>query len=155
MKLETIIAAASVCDDPTAHQLVAIVYRAIARRYEARGNHGEAARLTALTEEQEALRAEARFRQPSPYKLTSTAQREARRLAAYKGHETRSENEHSVTVNIPPEHLALWERVKASIRGTPHQRWQRFTEYVEEHPGEAMRAVVDQVDECVPSSRAA
>ena len=157
LRLAAVLDAALVAPDDVTHQLLELVYRGMARRYAELGLPNEAERLTRAAEEQEAARAEARFRKPSPYKLRSTDQHEARSLAAYKGHETRSENEHNVTVNVAPEYLALWEKVKASIRGrTPHQRWEHFMAYVEEHPGEAVKATVDQVgDYAPPSSRAA
>lgn len=53
----------------------------------------------------------------------------------------RSEADDAVTVNIAPEDRALWNRVKGSIRATDRKsRTEAFQQYVEENPGEAIRA---------------
>ena len=143
----------------TTHRLFADAYRDIARRHTARGQHTEAERLRGQADQQDLLameaRAEARFRAPSPYGPGLSDRQQARSLAAYRGHETRSEADDRVTCNIDPAYLPLWHRTKALFKGTPHQRYERFLEYVEAHPGEALRAS-DQVDDFAPpSSRAA
>ena len=65
----------------------------------------------------------------------------SRAAAARKGHVTRSEREEAVTVNLPPDLLPLWHRVKAGLRGTPDQRREAFLQYAHDHAGEAVQAM--------------
>jgi hypothetical protein len=72
----------------------------------------------------------------------------ARRLGALRGWEHRREADEAVVVNLPPDLVPLWERVRASIHGeTPHARTEAFLEYVEEHPGEAVCARCESADD--------
>jgi hypothetical protein len=144
----------------TAHAMFATAYRDLARKHAKRGNAADAARLEAVAAEHDyaslEARAEDRRRRPSPY-IHKTEREQARSLAAYRGHETRAEREHGVLVNVPDELVPLWQKTKAMFKGTPHQRWERFMEYVEAHPGEAERALMESVgdDFAPPDSRAA
>jgi membrane protein involved in colicin uptake len=73
--------------------------------------------------------------------------RRRRQAAARKGWETRREREERVVVDLPPEHVALWERVKGQIKGeTPHARAEALEQYAHDHPGEAWLALQDQAD---------
>lgn len=54
-----------------------------------------------------------------------------------RGWEKRKEKDDFTEQNIPPEHLALWRKLKNQFKGTPHERAEAFMEYVEEHPGES------------------
>jgi len=50
----------------------------------------------------------------------------------------------------------MWRKVKASIRGNPHQRWERFVHYCEERPAEVTASLAEQYEDVSPpSSRAA
>ena len=151
--------AAALAPDELTHRILADVFRDMAHRYTALCEYRQASRLTREAAYHDHLaavaRAEARFRQPAPsWARGQTERQQARSLAAYRGHETRQEAEHMAAVNVPEEYLALWAKVKQSIKGNPHQRYERFMHYVEEHPGEALRTL-DIDDFAPPSSRAA
>ena len=70
----------------------------------------------------------------------------SRSVSAYRAADTRKERKESVTCNISPEMLPLWERTRALFHGTPHHRWEQFTEYVEAHPGEVDAACQSAAD---------
>ena len=70
----------------------------------------------------------------------------SRSVSAYRAADTRKEREESVACNISPEMLPLWERTRALFHGTPHHRWEQFTEYVEAHPGEVDAACQSAAD---------
>lgn len=70
----------------------------------------------------------------------------ARSLAAYRAADTRAEREEAARGEIDPSHQALWKRVGRGIKGTPHERAERFKEYVEENPREAISALDDYAD---------
>jgi hypothetical protein len=70
----------------------------------------------------------------------------ARRAAARKGAEHRSEREEAARGEIDPSHHALWKRIGRGIKGTPHERAERFKEYVEENPREEIAALVEHAD---------
>lgn len=72
--------------------------------------------------------------------------RAARKLAARRGAERRSERDEAARREIDPSHGALWKKVSRGIKGTPHQRAERFKEYVEENPREAIAALDDYAD---------
>lgn len=61
--------------------------------------------------------------------------------------EKRSESDDEVRQNIPPEFLALFERIKRQIK--PHARSSRtetFLKYVEEHPSEVFEATAAKAE---------
>jgi hypothetical protein len=67
----------------------------------------------------------------------------------YRAWETRRERDEAVTVNIPPELLSLWRRVRSTIHGaTAHERVERFMEYAETDEGEraSVSAMQDAAD---------
>lgn len=71
---------------------------------------------------------------------------------------TRRELEERVTVNIQPDHLPLWDRVKRTIKGTPQERLEAFEAYVHNHPTEVLAAVEAEAEaklEAMLSQRAA
>lgn len=58
-----------------------------------------------------------------------------------------SESDDTVSANVPPEMLSLWERVKGRIRGTDRMtRTEAFLAYAHDHPGEILEAQEDQAD---------
>ncbi len=61
------------------------------------------------------------------------------------GAEHRRERDEGAEVNIPPHLLSTWRRVKRQFRGTPHQRYEQFTQYIHDH-GEDMGAMQDEAD---------
>lgn len=65
---------------------------------------------------------------------------------AYKGWETRREREEAVTVNLPPDLLPLWNRVKYQFKGTPAKRLREFLEYAHNHGGEGIDALQGEAD---------
>ena len=62
----------------------------------------------------------------------------SRSVAASRGWETRRERNESVTCNLAPELLPMWERIGGAFKGDPHTRFEQFTKYVEEHPTETI-----------------
>jgi hypothetical protein len=69
------------------------------------------------------------------------AKLDARRSSAA---ERRSESDDEVRANLAPEHLALFERVKRSIKGSGRaSRTEAFLRYVEEHPAEVIASLDD------------
>jgi hypothetical protein len=66
--------------------------------------------------------------------------------SSYRGWERRREQSEFTAQNIPPEALPLWHRIGGQFRGTPHERFEAFGQYVEEHPGEVQSAQQDEAD---------
>jgi hypothetical protein len=61
--------------------------------------------------------------------------------------ERQSESDDEVRANIPPELVALWERVKRGIKASPRMtRTEAFLHYVEEHPHEYLDAIEDKTE---------
>jgi hypothetical protein len=59
----------------------------------------------------------------------------------------RAESDDEVRANLPEDLVALFERVKRSIRGGPRQsRTEVMLKYAEEHPGEVLQALEDKTD---------
>lgn len=57
------------------------------------------------------------------------------------------ESDDEVRANIPPELVALFERVKRGIKASPRMsRTESFLKYAEEHPGEVLVAIDDKTD---------
>ena len=79
----------------------------------------------------------------------------ARTAGARRGWEHRREKEERVVQNLDADHVVLWERVKGSIRGgTPHERFEAFQRYAEEHPGEIIEALQEQADDMLEAQLA-
>ncbi len=66
--------------------------------------------------------------------------------SALRGWETRREREEAVTVNLAPDEVALWERVKGGLKGTPSRRLEQFEQYAHEHPDEVVVSLQDRAD---------
>jgi hypothetical protein len=67
-----------------------------------------------------------------------------------KGRVRRQESDDEVIGNIPPELVALWQRVKGRIRGSDRQsRTEAFLHYAEEHPGEVLESYEDKTEEVI------
>jgi hypothetical protein len=61
-----------------------------------------------------------------------------------------SESDDEVRGNIPPELVALFERVKRQIRGSDRMtRTEAFLQYAHEHPDEEIQALEDKTDEMI------
>lgn len=64
--------------------------------------------------------------------------------------ERRAESDEAVRANLPPHLLALFQRVKGTIRGGPRMsRTEAFLKYAEEHPNEYLEAIEDRTDALV------
>jgi hypothetical protein len=64
--------------------------------------------------------------------------------------ERRAESDDEVRGNIPPEFVALFERVKRGIKASPRMsRTEAFLHYAEENPEEVLEAISDTTDELV------
>ena len=75
-----------------------------------------------------------------------------RHRAVHRAHadERRSESDDEVRANIQPDHQALWERVKRSIKGSSREsRTEAFLRYAEQNPGEILDALGDDSDRIV------
>lgn len=103
-----------------------------------------AERARAILEEEKKYRAELR-------RLERHSRERSRELARPRTvAERRSESDDAVRVNLPPELLALWDRVKRSIRGDEYRsRTEAFLDYAAEHPGEVLESVEDRTDALV------
>ena len=77
---------------------------------------------------------------------TENPQVEDRTSGARRGWEHRRERDEAVVTNLDPSLVPLWSRMKGSFRGTPHERYEQFLEYVEEHPSEGVEHLQDDVD---------
>ncbi len=65
-------------------------------------------------------------------------------------HERRSESDDLVASNVPPDYLALWRRVKRSIKGSDREsRTEAFLRYAEQHPDELLASLDDDSDRIV------
>ena len=61
--------------------------------------------------------------------------------------ERQAESDDEVRSNIPPELVALFERVKRGIKASPRMsRTEAFLHYAEENPDEVLAAVDDKTD---------
>jgi hypothetical protein len=73
--------------------------------------------------------------------------RKPREKVSYlRGWEHRREADEAVEVNLRPDEIALWRKIKARFKGSPHERFEKFRHYVHDHP-EALRAHVALVGE--------
>ena len=64
--------------------------------------------------------------------------------------ERRSESDDEVRVNLPPELVPLFEKVKRGIKGSAREsRTEAFLRYAEEHPREVLAVLDDQADAVV------
>lgn len=71
---------------------------------------------------------------------------DSRSVAGYRGWERRRERDEFAAQNLDPEHLPLWRRIGGQFKGTPHERFERFVEYTEEHPEEVAGAQQEEAD---------
>jgi hypothetical protein len=71
---------------------------------------------------------------------------EAAPTGARLGWERRRERDERVVQNLDPVLLPLWERTKGMFRGTPHERYEQFMQYVHDHPSEVVKASQDAAD---------
>lgn len=81
--------------------------------------------------------------------LQQTAAHAERRKAKFKrsAAEVRAESDDRVRANIDPELIPVWERVKRSIRGTPHKsRTEAFLEYIESNPEDVIALQQEAAD---------
>ncbi len=63
------------------------------------------------------------------------------------GTERRSESDDEVRSNLPPELVALFERVKRAIKASAREsRTEAFLRYAEEHAGEVLSAIDEKTD---------
>lgn len=61
--------------------------------------------------------------------------------------ERRGESDDEVRANLPPEYLALFERVKARVRASDRMtRTEAFLHYAEENPGELLEGIEERTD---------
>jgi hypothetical protein len=61
--------------------------------------------------------------------------------------ERRGESDDEVRANVSPDLLALWEKVKKGIKGSPRMtRTEEFLRYVENNPGEQLLALESKTD---------
>ncbi len=59
--------------------------------------------------------------------------------------ERQGESDDEVRANVPPDLVALFERVKRSIKASPRMsRTEAFLKYAEEHPSEVLEAIDDK-----------
>lgn len=86
------------------------------------------------------------------------ANRDARRLAhgktvssgSRRRTERQGESDDEVRMNIPPELVALFEKVKRTIKASPRMsRTEAFLKYAEEHPREMLEAIEDKTERLV------
>jgi len=62
----------------------------------------------------------------------------ARQAGAVRGWEHRREREEQVEQNLSPDEVAVWRRERHRFKGTPHQRFEKFRDWLHDHP-EALR----------------
>ena len=61
--------------------------------------------------------------------------------------ERQAESDDEVRVNIPPDLVPLFERVKRSIKASPRMsRTEAFLKYAEEHPEEVLEVIEDKTE---------
>ena len=81
---------------------------------------------------------------PAPFGATHGLREalvEDRSSGARRGWEHRRERDEWVVQNLDPALIPLWTRIGTQFRGTPEERYEAFTEYVHDHPGEANEAL--------------
>jgi hypothetical protein len=124
----------------------------LARKHERLGNARAARHFRALAEEhEESARYHETQIESSPAQSRPGVRKAsaARSLGGYRAAETRAEREGRATSDIEamdPALLPLWNRVKGRFKGSPHERYQRFLEYAEEHPDEVTESVQESSD---------
>jgi hypothetical protein len=62
------------------------------------------------------------------------------------GWEHRKEKDERAIRELDPHLQHLWKKMQHQFKGTPENRAEQFKEYVEEHPGEEMGSLQDDVD---------
>lgn len=73
--------------------------------------------------------------------------RKPREHASYlRGWEHRRESDEAVEVNLRPDEVALFRKMRARFKGTPHERLEKFRHYLHDHP-EALRGHVSKTGE--------
>ena len=86
----------------------------------------------------EALHEEKRFQRDVRRAEGRGRRREASRTTAV---ERRQESDDEVRRNLNPEHVALFDQVRRSIKGSPYQsRTEAFLQWAEENPGAVVQA---------------
>jgi len=107
---------------------------------EARGIKDEIQRARA------ALLAERKYQ--ADLRRIESAHRQRRREGPGATHrERRGESDDEVRTNLPPDMIALFERVKRSIKASPRMsRTEAFLKYAEEHPAEVLDVIDDKTD---------
>lgn len=85
----------------------------------------------------------AKANEPRPRLAGARTARQPRGSAL--GWERRREREERTTQNIDPELLPLWRAIGGQFRGTPHERFERFSEYAETDEGQ--RASLEAIEE--------
>jgi len=91
------------------------------------------------------LAAERQFRREMRQIERSNRARRKELTSGRRRGEAQSESDGEVRGNIPPELVALFERVKRSIRGGERQtRTEAFLHYAEEHPREVLVSIEDE-----------
>lgn len=70
----------------------------------------------------------------------------SRSTSAYRAWDARRSVEEQVETNLPPELHALSRLVGGAFRGSPDARAGALEEYADEHPGEALAAVLAEAD---------
>ena len=64
--------------------------------------------------------------------------------------ERRSESDDEVRASLPPDLVALFEKVKRGLKGSPREtRTEAFLRYAEEHPGEVLAALDDRTERVI------
>lgn len=135
--------------------------RGLAELREATRLEREAARQVCVVSKAEARKKDGIERTRAELEAERVYQREMRRIDT--GHrqrrkehrhatyiERRDESDDEVLQNIQPEMIALWQRVKRGIKGSPREsRTERFLRYVEEHPDELLLVLEDRTDALV------
>jgi hypothetical protein len=56
------------------------------------------------------------------------------------------QRDEAVEVNVPADLVPLWHRVKKSIAGGSHERFEHLVEYAEENPREVLEALQASAD---------
>lgn len=134
----------------TAHEHASKEARSLGEKHLELGNHAAAERFAALYEHHAANAAshtaEANKldppKAPKPTKVPVERKPvDPRRAAgARKAAETRGQNDDFAKQNIPDHLHPLWDRMKTTLKGTPHERAEKLVEYAEENPHEAIDA---------------
>jgi hypothetical protein len=80
--------------------------------------------------------------------LLGAPARKPRERASYlRGWEHRREKEEAVLVNLSPDEIVLWRKIKNRFKGSPHERFEKFKHYVHEHPEELRRRLGEHGEE--------